>query len=356
MNTDSEERKVTEMAETIHYIRRNSDYFPLRFEGLSDVPQGLYCIGSLPDDNVPSVAVVGARSCSSYGRKTAFALGKFLAEHGVQVISGMAMGIDSSAQEGALAAGGKTFAVLGCGVDICYPRTSYAVYDALAVRGGIIAEVEPGTKPLAYNFPRRNRIISALSDIVIVVEAREKSGSLITVDCALEQGRTVYAVPGRLGDRLSDGCNYLIAQGAGILWSFEAVMEELDGMAALRKPRVRTMSSSESQPPIRFRQMAAESEPSVRFQRKAAESEPSVRFHQMTLTFDSDEAEKAVLDNVMLSPAAKKLYSCLDSDPQGADELSQKTNLSVAQVMSAAVELLMEGCIHEVGKNLFVRG
>ena len=336
------------MPENIHYIRRNSDYFPLRFEGLSDVPQGLYCIGSLPDDNIPSVAVVGARSCSSYGRKTAFALGKFLAEHGVQVISGMAMGIDSSAQEGALAAGGKTFAVLGCGVDICYPRTSYAVYDALAVRGGIIAEVEPGTKPLAYNFPRRNRIISALSDIVIVVEAREKSGSLITVDCALEQGRTVYAVPGRLGDRLSDGCNYLIAQGAGILWSFEAVMEELDGMAALRKPRARhkaVQSTQMTEPSLQGREYQL-GEGSV----------PPIRFHQMTLTFDSDEAEKAVQDNLMLSPAAKKLYACLDSDPRGADELSQKTNLPVAQVMSAAVELLMEGCIHEVGKNQFVRG
>ena len=336
------------MAENIHYIRRNSDYFPLRFEGLSDVPQGLYCIGSLPDDNVPSVAVVGARSCSSYGRRTAFALGKFLAEHGVQVISGMAMGIDSSAQEGALAAGGKTFAVLGCGVDICYPRTSYAVYDALAVRGGIIAEVEPGTKPLAYNFPRRNRIISALSDIVIVVEAREKSGSLITVDCALEQGRTVYAVPGRLGDTLSDGCNYLIAQGAGILWSFEAVMEELDGMAALRKPRMRhraVQSTQMTEPP-----------PQGREYHLGEGSVPPIRFHQMTLTFDSDEAEKAVQDNLMLSPAAKKLYACLDSDPRGADELSQKTNLPVAQVMSAAVELLMEGCIHEVGRNLFVRG
>ena len=336
------------MAENIHYIRRNSDYFPLRFEGLSDVPQGLYCIGSLPDDNVPSVAVVGARSCSSYGRRTAFALGKFLAEHGVQVISGMAMGIDSSAQEGALAAGGKTFAVLGCGVDICYPRTSYAVYDALAVRGGIIAEVEPGTKPLAYNFPRRNRIISALSDIVIVVEAREKSGSLITVDCALEQGRTVYAVPGRLGDRLSDGCNYLIAQGAGILWSFEAVMEELDGMAALRKPRMRHRAVQSTQ--------MTEPSPQGREYQLGEGSVPPIRFHQMTLTFDSDEAEKAVQDNLMLSPAAKKLYACLDSDPRGADELSQKTNLPVAQVMSAAVELLMEGCIHEVGKNLFVRG
>ena len=336
------------MPENIHYIRRNSDYFPLRFEGLSDVPQGLYCIGSLPDDNIPSVAVVGARSCSSYGRKTAFALGKFLAEHGVQVISGMAMGIDSSAQEGALAAGGKTFAVLGCGVDICYPRTSYAVYDALAVRGGIIAEVEPGTKPLAYNFPRRNRIISALSDIVIVVEAREKSGSLITVDCALEQGRTVYAVPGRLGDRLSDGCNYLIAQGAGILWSFEAVMEELEGMAALRKPRARHRAVQSTQ--------MTEPSPQGREYQLGEGSVPPIRFHQMTLTSDSDEAEKAVLDNVMLSPAAKKLYACLDSDPRGADELSQKTNLPVAQVMSAAVELLMEGCIHEVGKNLFVRG
>ena len=336
------------MAENIDYIRRNSDYFPLRFEGLSDVPQGLYCIGSLPDDNIPSVAVVGARSCSSYGRKPAFALGKFLAEHGVQVISGMAMGIDSSAQEGALAAGGKTFAVLGCGVDICYPRTSYAVYDALAVRGGIIAEVEPGTKPLAYNFPRRNRIISALSDIVIVVEAREKSGSLITVDCALEQGRTVYAVPGRLGDRLSDGCNYLIAQGAGILWSFEAVMEELDGMVALRKPRARHRAVQSTQ--------MTEPSPQGREYQLGEGSVPPIRFHQMTLTFDSDEAEKAVQDNLMLSPAAKKLYACLDSDPRGADELSQKTNLPVAQVMSAAVELLMEGCIHEVGKNLFVRG
>ena len=336
------------MPENIHYIRRNSDYFPLRFEGLSDVPQGLYYIGSLPDDNTPSVAVVGARSCSSYGRKTAFALGKFLAEHGVQVISGMAMGIDSSAQEGALAAGGKTFAVLGCGVDICYPRTSYAVYDALAVRGGIIAEVEPGTKPLAYNFPRRNRIISALSDIVIVVEAREKSGSLITVDCALEQGRTVYAVPGRLGDRLSDGCNYLIAQGAGILWSFEAVMEELDGMAALRKPRARHRAVQSTQ--------MTEPSPQGREYQLGEGSVPPIRFHQMTLTFDSDEAEKAVQDNLMLSPAAKTLYACLDSDPRGADELSQKTNLPVAQVMSAAVELLMEGCIHEVGKNLFVRG
>ena len=119
-------------------------------------------------------------------------------------------------------------------------------------------------------------------------------------------------------------------------------------MAALRKIRMRTRSSSDMN--------ASESSPPVRARRMNSESVPPIRFHQMALTFDSDEAEKAVQDNVMLSPAAKRLYACLDSDPRGADELSQKTNLPVAQVMSAAVELLMEGCIHEVGKNLFVRG
>ena len=214
--------------------------------------------------------------------------------------------------------------------------------------GGIIAEVEPGTKPLAFNFPRRNRIISALSDIVVVVEAREKSGSLITVDCALEQGRTVYAVPGRVGDRLSDGCNYLIAQGAGILWSFDAIMEELNDMKALRKTRMRARSFSDTQ--------ATESSLPVRACQMHRDSVPPARFHQMTLTSGSDAADKAVQENVLLSPSAKKLYACLDSDPKGADELSQKTGLPVAQVMSAAVELLMEGCIHEVGKNQFVRG
>ena len=328
MNFAFGKRKGTEMAENIHYIRRNSDYFPLRFEGLSDVPKGLYCIGSLPDDNIPSVAIVGARSCSSYGRKTAFTLGKFLAENGVQVVSGMAMGIDSSAQEGALAAGGKTFAVLGCGVDICYPRTSYAVYDALAVRGGIIAEVEPGTKPLAFNFPRRNRIISALSTRLWRPIWSRLADWLTVVRVKVNLPLSAAAVE-------DDG-------------SFDAIMEELNDMKALRKTRMRARSFSDTQ--------ATESSLPVRACQMHRDSVPPARFHQMTLTSDSDAADKAVQENVLLSPSAKKLYACLDSDPKGADELSQKTGLPVAQVMSAAVELLMEGCIHEVGKNQFVRG
>ncbi len=322
------------MPEKIHYIRRNSSLYPQRFEGIADSPSALYYIGDLPDDSVPSVAIVGARSCSSYGRKTAFTLGRVMAENGIQVISGMAMGIDSTAQEGALSAGGKTYAVLGCGVDICYPRTSYAIYEALRKRGGILSEFEPGTPPLAHHFPQRNRIISALSDIVIVVEAREKSGSLITVDCALEQGRTVYAVPGRMGDKLSDGCNYLIAQGAGIVWSPEAVLDEIRGTVALNKA-------------ARLARTA---------RRKMAERAPSGgRYHQLSLNLVGDLADRTVRENPSLSADAKALYQHIGSDALGADELSLRTGFPIQRVMSAVIELLMEGCVREVGKNLFVR-
>lgn len=218
---------MPEINSEMHYIRRNSPGFPGRFEGISGSPEGLYVIGELPRDDQPTVGIVGARMCSRYGHETAYEFGRVLAGKGVQIISGLALGIDCYAQEGALAGGGKTFAVLGCGADICYPKSNREVYEKIKTSGGILSEEKPGTPPLAYNFPKRNRIISALSDIVLVVEAKEKSGSLITVDFALEQGKTVYAVPGRVCDLLSYGCNSLIAQGAGIacspirsLWSW----------------------------------------------------------------------------------------------------------------------------------------
>ena len=142
----------------------------------------------------------------------------------------MARGVDGIAQNAALAAGGTSFGVLGCGVDICYPQENREVYEALAGRGGLISEYPPGTQPIANFFPMRNRIISALSDALVVVEARKKSGTQITVDMALEQGREVFAVPGRASDRLSDGCNYLISQGAGVAISAEDVLDRLWNM------------------------------------------------------------------------------------------------------------------------------
>lgn len=202
---------------TVKYISVEEDDFPKRLKNLADCPIGLFFIGNLPDENVPSVGVIGARECSFYGEEVAANLGETLGTYGISVISGMARGIDSISQQSALNAGGKTYAVLGGGPDVCYPRESYKLFERLKEEGGIISEYPPGTKPAKMHFVRRNRIISGLSDALCVVEAKSRSGTLITVDCALEQGRDVVAVPGRVTDRTSMGCNELIRQGAEIM-------------------------------------------------------------------------------------------------------------------------------------------
>ncbi len=201
----------------IRFILYDSPDYPERLKNIYDPPYALFAYGRPPSDERKSIGIVGARGCSEYGRSVATKLGRTLAEHGVQVVSGLAAGIDSASQAGALQAGGDTFAVLGCGCDICYPRSAHNLYENIrGGHGGILSEYLPGTNPQPFLFPLRNRIISALSDILVVVEAREKSGSLITADLALEQGKDVYAVPGRYLDPLSVGCNHLIEQGAGI--------------------------------------------------------------------------------------------------------------------------------------------
>ena len=213
--------------ETDRKILRTDREYPRRLLEIPQAPKQLYVRGKLPEEGVPSVAVIGARDCSYYGQEVAKRLGRLFGENGIQVISGMARGIDGIGQQAAVQAGGSSFAVLGCGADICYPRQNQDLYDRLCKQGGVISEYEWGTPPRAGYFPPRNRIVSGLADAVIVVEARKKSGTLITVDMALEQGKEVYAVPGRLVDDLSSGCNYLIKNGAGILLDMEEFMEEL---------------------------------------------------------------------------------------------------------------------------------
>lgn len=211
----------------IRFIPYISDSYPERLRHIYQPPYALYVKGNMIHTG-KSVGIVGARMCSEYGRSIANLLGKKLAENQVQVISGMALGIDSAAHAGALSTKGETFAVLGCGCDICYPENSINIYRNIPLNGGgIISEYPPGTKPLPYRFPERNRIISGLSDVIVVVEAREKSGSLITADFALEQGKDIYAVPGRYDDTLSKGCNRLISQGAGILFDLDFFLENI---------------------------------------------------------------------------------------------------------------------------------
>lgn len=222
------------------------DGYPHRLREIIDPPSQLYVKGSLPDSGQPTVGIVGARLCSDYGRYTARRFGAALAQAGIQIISGMALGIDGISHKAALDAGGRTFAVLGCGVDICYPEENREIYERLHGASGILSEYPPGTAPHAGLFPKRNRIISGLSDLLLVVEARKKSGTLITVDQALEQGKEVYAVPGRVTDALSCGCNHLIRQGAGVAMSPEDLIEAVFELWARRHQGAREHAGREA--------------------------------------------------------------------------------------------------------------
>ncbi len=211
----------------IAFFTREDRAYPSRLRKLNPPPFALYCLGRLPKDEGPAAAVIGARECSEYGICMAKAFAEGFAKAGVAVISGMARGIDGISQRQTLACGGETYAVLGSGVDVCYPASNKELYRRiLEGGGGILSIFPPGTMPLKQQFPERNRIVAGLSDLILVVEARQKSGTWITVDMALEQGKNVYAVPGRLTDRLSDGCNLLIRQGAGIALSPEDIIAE----------------------------------------------------------------------------------------------------------------------------------
>lgn len=221
------EREYEQLEEKqIHFLLPQEEGFPRKLWEIPDPPYGIFYRGRLPQETQPAVAVIGARECSEYGRYVAEELGQYLGSVGIQVISGMARGIDGISQQAALSAGGTSYGVLGCGVDICYPSQNRRLYEELLQKGGLLSTYVPGTKPLPQYFPPRNRIVSGLSDALIVIEARQKSGTLITVDMALEQGRDVYVVPGRITDRLSDGCNRLLTQGAGVFLSPESFVEE----------------------------------------------------------------------------------------------------------------------------------
>ena len=215
------------ISKKVKLVAYRDSIYPTKLKEIPSPPSYLFYLGNLPKDDVPSVSIIGARMCSEYGKEAAKYYSSVLSKNGVQVISGLASGIDGISQRAALDADGSSFGILGSGIDVCYPVANKTLYKDLAVRGGVISENPISSKPLPYHFPMRNRIISGLSDIVLVVEAKEKSGTLITVNMALEQGKDVYALPGNYNSRLSLGCNKLIADGAGIAYSPEVLLEEL---------------------------------------------------------------------------------------------------------------------------------
>lgn len=272
--------------------------YPRKLRYINQPPYALYYKGQLPTDQV-TVAIVGARKCSEYGRCMAERLGEMLAENNVPVVSGLAYGIDSAGHAGALRGKGKTYSVLGCGVDVCYPASSMNIYgNILSTGGGILSEYAPGTQPITKFFPARNRIISGLSDIVVVIEARLRSGSLITADFAMEQGRDVYALPGRITDANSQGTNHLIYQGASILDDLEQFLVDANLKVDSR---------------------------------------------------DCSRKEK----NFLLEKEEVMLYSVLDFEPKYLDTIIEETGLPVGQALALIDGLKRRKIVKESYKNYF---
>jgi DNA processing protein len=224
----------------LHILTRDDAEYPSMLAALPDAPIVLYVRGRLAEGRV-RIAMVGSRRATGYGRHVARGLAADLADLGVEIVSGGARGIDTFAHRGALDGGGRTVAVLGCGFAHTYPPENDELFEAIAGSGAIVSEFPIDTPPLPENFPRRNRLISALSAATIVVEATAKSGSLITAGHALEQGREVMAVPGPITSEQSRGCHALIQQGAKLVQTVEDVISELSPMYrdALSAPRER---------------------------------------------------------------------------------------------------------------------
>jgi DNA processing protein len=235
----------------VNVLRRGEPAYPPLLAQLHDPPARIYLRGDAAPDVLvrPAVAVVGARSCSAYGAEVARTLGRELAAAGVVVVSGLARGIDGEAHRGALEGGGPTVAVLGCGIDRDYPRSHADLARRVAQTGLIVSEYPPGIEPAPWRFPARNRVIAGLCLATVVVEARERSGALITADFALELGRDVFAVPGEITAARSAGTNNLLRQGAAPLL---AVDDVLGAIGVERAPTAPAPVSSEAEDLLRL--------------------------------------------------------------------------------------------------------
>jgi len=277
--------------------------YPARLRMISDPPPVLYVKGEICRQDEKAVAVVGSRSASDYGRRITQELCRDLASLGFTVVSGMARGIDGKAHEAALSAGGRTIAVLGCGVDVVYPPEHDRLYQKIAEKGAVLSELPMGTPPFSFNFPSRNRLISGLSLGVVVVEATEKSGSLITAGLALEQGREVFAVPGEAGASRSRGTHRLIRQGAKLVETIRDIMEEIAPQMMGPAGLAQKLSSSSLPPHI--------------------------------------------------GPEARKIFELVLEQPLHIDELIEQSRLSPARVSEILLDLEIQGLMQQLPGKRF---
>ncbi|MDI9570247.1 MAG: DNA-processing protein DprA [Pseudomonadota bacterium] len=289
--------------------------FPRRLLFIYDPPFLLYVHGELRPDDV-NVALVGSRKASAYGKYTTERLSRELSLHGITVVSGMARGIDTAAHRGALAVKGRTIAVLGSGIDVIYPPENEWLAREIAQSGAVVSEFPLGTPPNAPNFPARNRIISGMSLGVVVVEASEKSGSLITARIALEQGREVFAVPGGIDAAGSRGTNRLIKEGAKLVENVQDILDEIKPQASF------SLDAPEEIAPL-----------------TPAASAPSGR---------------ASLPRPVVSGKEGLLIDHLSTQPRSVDDLIAATGLAASEVLPALLQLELRGLIRQTLGNKYV--
>ncbi len=295
-------------------LTRAEAAYPSRLAEVPDAPATLHVRGRLLDADALAVAVVGSRRATPYGLEVAETLAADLAARGVTIVSGLARGIDSAAHRGALRVGGRTVAVLGSGVDVIYPPENRRLADEIAERGALVSQFAPGTPPLPQNFPIRNQVIAAMSLAVVVVEAAERSGSLITARLAAELGREVLAVPGRITAPESCGANRLIQDGAHVAMGWDDVVAVL---------------------PERWK--AGVLADRVVAGRAAAERE-------------SDASKGA-----RIGAAGTQVLALLGEDPVDIDHVIERSGLGAGRVSAALLDLELEGRVRQIEGKRFVR-
>jgi len=287
----------------IQIITRAQEAYPELLRNIDDPPILLYVKGNAALLQSACIGVVGARAASVYGQRIAEDLSKRLCQRGLTVVSGLALGIDTAAHKGALQASGATLAVLGCGLDVIYPSQNRNLYEEIACCGALVSEYRLGALPEAFRFPARNRIISGLSLGVVVVEAARRSGSLITAGYALEQGREVFAIPGRIDSSKSEGTHRLLQEGAKLVHTVDDIVEEISFPAAAQHA-----SSLACQPGC---------------------------------------------DNVALTEEESGLFALLDVYPQTIDEITRQSGMTVQKVSELLLMLELKGLVESLAGNQY---
>ena len=337
--------------EGIHILTYRDAAYPVRLKNISDPPVLLYYKGRLPDfDGSPVIGVVGTRKASAYGLSTAKRLGYQIGRCGGIVVSGMASGIDALAMSGALTAGQITVGILGCGADIVYPQSNRALFRDVESYGCILSEYAPGTPPNKWNFPRRNRLISGLSCGVLVVEAPEKSGSLITARQAADQGRDVFVVPGNIDMPTFVGSNRLLRDGAIAVSSGWDILSEYEALYPdkIRKDDGRQVGGDSGKNLVKVAQ-----KPLVPRKKPAAE--------EKSYNLDIDKAASAPYSDLKtpkpkLSPEEAQVVSALQRGERLVDDVIAETGLTTGKLLAALTMLELKGVIRRhPGKRISLK-